>query len=175
MANTSLALVVIETELGNIEIEIDSEHAPITAANFLRYVDEGFYDGGRFHRTVMKDNQPDNLVKIEVIQAGINPARDADKYPPLTLERTTLTSLNHTDGAISMARFEVDSATSDFFICINDQPELNFGGKRYADGQGFAAFGQVVAGMEVVRAIQQSPLEKQALTPPITITAIRRK
>ena len=96
--------VTIETALGNITLAIDAVHAPITAANFLRYVDGGFYDGGRFHRTVTMDNQPDNLVKIEVIQAGINPDRDAEKFPPIPMERTSVTGLRHTDGAISMAR-----------------------------------------------------------------------
>jgi peptidyl-prolyl cis-trans isomerase A (cyclophilin A) len=165
--------VTIETALGNITLAIDAVHAPITAANFLRYVDGGFYDGGRFHRTVTMDNQPDNLVKIEVIQAGINPDRDAEKFPPILMEHTSVTGLRHTDGAISMARREPDSAQSDFFICIGDQPELDFGGTRNPDGQGFAAFGQVTAGMDIAKRIQQSPCEAQRLTPPIRIRNIR--
>ncbi|HUZ00462.1 MAG TPA: peptidylprolyl isomerase [Thermomicrobiaceae bacterium] len=166
--------VIVETELGPIAIEVDAAHASITAANFLRYVDAGFYDGGRFHRTVTLDNQPNNDVKIEVIQASIDPARVEEAYPPIPLERTTVTGLSHRDGSVSMARFAVDSANYDFFICIGDQPELNFGGRRYADGQGFAAFGQVVRGMDVVRAIQGRPVEGQKLTPPIAIRAARR-
>jgi len=167
-------MVMIETELGEIEAEIEIERAPITAANFLRYVDEGFYDGGIWHRTVLPDNQPDNDIRIEVIQGGVNPAREAEKYDPIPLERTTVTGLSHLDGTISMARFAPDSAVADIFICIGDQPELDFGGRRYADGQGFAAFGQVTRGMDVVRAIQHAPHEAQSLTPPITITRIRR-
>jgi peptidyl-prolyl cis-trans isomerase A (cyclophilin A) len=73
-----------------------------------------------------------------------------------------------------MARFAPDSADYDFFICIGDQPELNFGGKRYEDGQGFAAFGHVVNGMDVVRAIQLAPVERQKLTPPISISSVHR-
>ena len=163
-----------ETALGSIDVALDPGHAPITVANFLRYLDGGFYDGGRFHRTVKTDNQPDNAVRIEVIQGGVNPDRAAETGPPIALERTTVTGLAHRDGTISMARFAPDSAVSDFFICIGDQPELDFGGARNPDGQGFAAFGQVLAGMEIVRRIQRAPAEAQGLTPPIAILAARR-
>jgi peptidyl-prolyl cis-trans isomerase A (cyclophilin A) len=166
--------VRLETELGPIDLALDPAYAPGTVANFLRYVDGGFYDGGRFHRTVKPDNQPDNDVRIEVIQGGVNPDRAAETGPPIALERTTVTGLAHRDGTISMARFAPDSAVSDFFICIGDQPELDFGGARNPDSQGFAAFGQVAAGMETVRQIQQSPAEAQRLTPPITILSARR-
>src|SRR6266568_8057799 len=141
--------VLVQTERGDIVLEIDATHAPNTAANFLRYVDAGHYDGGTFHRTVKMDNQPDSLVKIEVIQAGVNADRVKDGFPAIALERTSVTGLRHTDGAISMARGQPDSATSGWFICINDQPSLDFGGARNPDGQGFAAFGRVVQGMDV--------------------------
>jgi peptidyl-prolyl cis-trans isomerase A (cyclophilin A) len=167
--------VVIETALGEIEVELDAAHAPVTVANFLRYVDAGYYTGGVFHRTVKlkPDNQPNNTVKIEVIQAGPNPERK-ELFPAIQLERTNKTGLRHMDGAISMARSEPDSAQGDFFICIGPQPELDFGGKRNPDKQGFAAFGRVVRGMDVVRKIQQSPVEAQRLTPPVKILGIRR-
>lgn len=166
---------VIETELGEIEVELDVARAPVTVANFLRYVEAGHYTGGVFHRTVKRnpDNQPSNTVKIEVIQAGPNPERK-ELFPAIPLERTSKTGLRHVDGAISMARLEPDSAQGDFFICIGAQPELDFGGKRNPDGQGFAAFGRVVRGKEVVRKIQQSPAEAQRLTPPVRILRIRR-
>ena len=90
------------------------------------------------------------------------------------LERTTETGVSHRDGTISMARDGPDTATSDFFICIGDQPELDFGGKRNPDGQGFAAFGRVVRGMDVVRQIQTARARGQLLTPPIEIVAIAR-
>jgi peptidyl-prolyl cis-trans isomerase A (cyclophilin A) len=144
-------------------------------ANFLRYVDGKFYEGGRFHRTVTSDNQPDNKVKIEVIQAGTSPKKAKDDFEPIKLERTKETKLSHKDGTISMARDGPDTATSDFFICIGDQPELDFGGKRNPDGQGFAAFGRVVKGMDVVRKIQSAPAEGQVLKPAITIRAISRQ
>lgn len=166
--------VLIETGLGNIEVAVDRGRAPGTAANFLRYVDEGFYDGGRFHRTVTPDNQPNDAIRIEVIQGGVNPERGGEAGPPIALERTSATGLAHLDGTISMARFAPDSAVSDIFICIGDQPELDFGGRRNPDGQGFAAFGQVVAGMDTVRRIQGQPAEGQRLTPPVPIARARR-
>ena len=161
--------VLLRTELGDIVVEVDAARAPITAANFLRYVDGGFYNGGRFHRTVTLQNQPQNKVKIEVIQAGADPAREKQGFPPIPLERTSKTGLKHLDGSISMARDGPDTATSDFFICIGDQPSLDFGGQRNPDGQGFAAFGHVIRGMDVVRKIQASAAEGQKLMPAVKI------
>ena len=109
--------VLIRTDQGDVEVELDAAKAPATVANFLKYVDGGFYDGGRFHRTVTPANQPDNKVKIEVIQAGINPDKAKDEFKPIRLERTRDTGLRHTDGTVSMARDGPDTATSDFFIC----------------------------------------------------------
>lgn len=166
-------VVLFETSMGEIEVALSGDRAPATVANFLRYVDEGYYNGGVFHRTVRMDNQPQSPVKIEVIQGGPHPERK-ERFAPLKLERTTVTGLKHVDGAISMARFEPDSATADFFFCIGDQPELDFGGKRNPDGQGFAAFGLVLKGREVIRKIQQAPYEAQRLTPPVVIRRVRR-
>jgi peptidyl-prolyl cis-trans isomerase A (cyclophilin A) len=166
--------VLLRTERGDIVVEVDSARAPATAANFLRYVDGGFYDGGRFHRTVRLSNQPGQTVKIEVVQAGINPARESGEFPPIALERTGVTGLRHLDGTVSMARDGPDTATSDFFICIGDQPSLDQGGKRNPDGQGFGAFGRVVEGMDVVRTIQGSAADGQHLTPPVPIRSARR-
>ena len=170
----ALPRVVIQTDLGDIEVEIDSIRAPITAANFLRYVDLGFYRFGRFHRTVRADNQPDSKVKIAVIQAGLDPLR-VKGFPPIKLERTSVTKLAHEDGTISMARDGPDTATSEFFICVGDQPALDFGGKRNPDGQGFAAFGRAVLGMDVVRQINAAPARGQALEPAVRIVNIVRK
>ena len=167
--------VRVQTELGDIVLEVDPIKAPITTANFLKYVDAGHYNGGTFHRTVKMDNQPDSPVKIEVIQAGVSAERAKDGFPPVAIERTSETGLRHTDGAISMARNQPDSATSGWFICINDQPSLDFGGNRNPDGQGFAAFGRVVQGMDVVRKIQRAPnTDAQRLTPPIAILKAAR-
>ena len=169
----SPATVVIETALGAIEAEIDTVHAPITAANFLRYVDRGWYSGGQFHRTVKADNQPNNAVKIEVIQAGLGPGTPS--FTAIPLERTSVTGLSHKDGTLSMARDAPDTAADEFFICIGDRVSLDFGGARNPDGQGFAAFGRVVKGMDVARKIQAAPAEEQKLTPPIRILGISRR
>ena len=167
--------VVIETERGNIDVVLDSAKAPVTVANFLRYVDKGAYTSGVFHRAVTLGNQPNDSVKIQVIQGGANPQRDpALRFPPIPLERTSDTGLRHHDGTLSMARAGPNTATSDFFICIGDQPSLDFGGHRNLDGQGFAAFGRVTSGMDIVRAIQSSPATAQRLTPPVVIKRIRR-
>jgi len=166
--------VRLTTDLGDIDLEIDAAHAPVTAANFLRYVDAGRYDGGRFHRTVRPDTETRRDVPIEVVQAGVAPGREELDFPPIALERTSATGLTHVDGAISMARGGPDSATSDFFICLGDQPALDYGGRRNPDGQGFAAFGRVVAGLDVVRRIQQSPARGQRLAPPVAIRSARR-
>ena len=175
-AQTSrLPVVVIETTMGTITAEIDSVRAPITAANFLRYVDAGAYDRGRFHRAVRMDNQPRDSVRIEVIQGGAREDSTRARFPAIALERTSVTGLEHTDGALSMARGGPDTATSDFFITIGPQPALDFGGNRNLDGQGFAAFGRVLSGMDVVKAIQHSPVNAQSLTPPVAITRVARR
>ena len=171
-ASPALPLVTIHTSAGDIVVEVDTVHAPISAANFLRYVDAGSYTNGRFHRTVTMENQPQSPVKIEVIQGG----RDTTtaEFDPVPLERTSVTGLHHLDGTVSMARGGPDTATSDFFICIGDQPELDLGGKRNPDGQGFAAFGRVTAGMDIVRQIHESPAQGQSLAPAIAILSIVR-
>jgi peptidyl-prolyl cis-trans isomerase A (cyclophilin A) len=172
-------VVVIDTSIGPIEVAVDPLHAPLTTANFLRYVDAGMYDGGRFHRAVRLDNQVRQDVKIEVIQGGRDPGREdtAKGFGPIPLERTSVTTLRHVDGAISMARGNAaDSASSDFFLCVGPQPSLDFGGARAADGQGFAAFGRVVRGMEVVRRIQAGATNAtESLIEPVAIRRAYRK
>lgn len=169
------ARVVIETSAGNIEVAVSTKRAPKTAANFLRYVDAGLYDGGTFHRSVRMDNQPHNDIRIEVIQASADTSRKAKFFDMVPLERTSVTGMKHLDGTISMARTKPDTARDDFFICIGDQPSLDFGGRRNPDGQGFAAFGKVLKGMDVVRKIHQSPVNEQKLAPPIRIHRVFRR
>ncbi len=171
-------VVVFETSLGAITIEVNVAKAPISAANFLKYVDEGLYNGGRFHRTVRPDTETNQVHPIEVVQAGRAPRTPTTPgFPPIALEPTSVTGLTHVDGAVSMARAAANTATSDFFICIGAQPLLDFGGARNADGQGFAVFGRVVAGMDVVKKIQASSVRpgSQTLTPAITILRTVRK
>jgi peptidyl-prolyl cis-trans isomerase A (cyclophilin A) len=166
--------VVMQTELGVIELEIDTVRAPVSAGNFLKYVDAGLYDGGRFRRTVRPDNQTGNPVPIAVIQGTANPDRRTEYFPAMPIERTSVTGLSHRDGTLSLARAAPDTATNEFFICVGDQPELDFGAKCNPDGQGFAAFGRVVRGMDVVKKIQMSPAEGETLTPMIKILRVRR-
>ena len=175
------AVVVFETEKGTIEMEVDAR-APATAANFLKYVDGGFYDGGSVNRSVRPDNTVRHDVEIQVIQFQIDSARRREQFPPIALERTSVTGLKHVDGALSMARTGPDTATGSFSIVIGDQPEMDFGGHRNPDGQGFAVFGRVIRGMEVVKAIQASPTGSkgpygtESLDPPIKVLkAYRRK
>jgi peptidyl-prolyl cis-trans isomerase A (cyclophilin A) len=167
--------VVIATEAGQIEAEIDTVRAPITGANFLKYVDAGLFDGGRFFRTVRPDNQVDKPVKIAVIQAAGNREKRDQFFPPIPLERTSVTGLTHKDGTLSMARSTPDTARDSFSIVVGDQPSMDFGGARQPDGQGFAAFGQVVRGMDVVRKIQMGAAKGETLSPPVTILRIRRQ
>ena len=166
--------VLIKTELGDIQVEIYERQAPVTAANFLRYVDAGLFKGASFYRVVRLDNQPNNAVKIEVIQGGIEFFKDKKPFPPIPHETTDKTGVLHRDGTISMARLAPGSADSEFFICVGDQPELDFGGKRNPDGQGFAAFGRVIEGLDVIRKIQQQPDDVQILKQKVIILDIER-
>ena len=166
--------ITVETSAGNIEAELDSAHAPVTVANFLRYVDGHLFDNSEFFRTVTLANQPDNLIKIEVIQS--RRARGGPSgFPAIELEPTSVTGLRHHDGTLSMARSGPNTATDQFFVTIGEQPELDFGGKRNADGQGFAAFGRVTKGMDVVRQIQGGAASGQNLMTPIKIFRIVRR
>jgi peptidyl-prolyl cis-trans isomerase A (cyclophilin A) len=164
--------VLIRTELGDIVVEVHDRQAPITGGNFLTYVREGRFDGATFYRAVTPDNQPDNDIKIEVIQGGLYEDEPGLGLPPIPHETTEVTGLAHLDGTISMARAEPGTASSEIFICIGDQPELDCGGRRNPDGQGFAAFGQVVEGMDVVRKIQRRHTNGQMLDPPIRILEV---
>jgi peptidyl-prolyl cis-trans isomerase A (cyclophilin A) len=165
--------VIIQTEIGDIYVRLYPEKAPVTTTNFLRYVDSAKFDSSCFYRVVRMDNQPRDSIKIEVIQGGRYENED-NGFPPIPQETTVRTGIKHMDGTVSMARSGPDTATSEFFICIGDQPELNFGGKRNPDGQGFAAFGKVIKGMDVVRKIHSIRAENQYLDKPVIIYKIVR-
>ena len=173
--------VVMSTTRGDVRIELYASKAPITVNNFLQYVDAGHYEGGNFYRTVTYENDNGNP-KIEVIQGGLGSGVEAP-FEPIAHEDTDKTGILHTDGVISMARDSVGTASSEFFICLGDQPGLDKGNVRNPDQQGFAAFGKVIDGMDVVKRIHQSPADApsyseytkgQIIEEPVTILSIRR-
>ncbi len=164
-----LPKVKMETPFGIILCEIDTVYAPVTALNFLKHIEKGTFENAMFYRVVRPDNQPYSREKIEVIQGGLYGDKLIEKYPPIVHETTKQTGLKHTDGALSMARNEPGTASTEFFICVGDQSSLDFGGNRNPDGQGFAVFGRVLSGMEVVRKIQQQKDTSQYLVEPVKI------
>jgi peptidyl-prolyl cis-trans isomerase A (cyclophilin A) len=163
---------LISTDYGTIGVELYPEQAPVTVANFLRYVDQNLYNRTSFYRVCTPENEKDRKVKIEVIQGG--DVEESKQLKPIRIETTQQTGLKHHDGSLSMARDSPNSATSSFFICIGNQPELDFAGKRNPDGQGFAVFGKVTKGMGVVRKIQKQENKGQYLIKPVQIVSIKR-
>lgn len=165
--------VEILTDAGRMVVALDLEHAPLSTCNFLRYATDGAYDGGGFFRTVVAATN-DNPNPIDVIQAATPAGSDDAGNGPIPLERTRDTGLRHVAGTISMARDGPDTATSSFFIVTQDTPSLDFGGGRNPDGQGFAAFGRLVEGLDLARRIQMSPADaNEQLTPPVMIRSAR--
>ena len=163
---------LVKTSMGDIGIELYPGKAPLTVKNFMAYVDKGLYDESSFFRVCNQANEVGREFGIEVIQGG-NVSED-NLFDPIPIETTRQTGIKHKNGVISMARDTPNSARSSFFICINDQPELDFGGKRNPDGQGFAAFGKVSIGMEIVKKIQKQEDKGQFLVNPVIIYTIQR-
>ena len=166
--------ILLESEMGEITIEVYPDKAPVTASNFLTYVDENRFDGAVFYRVVRSDNQPGDSIRIAVIQGGLYEEDHPAMLAPIVHETTKQTGILHKDGVISMARWHPGTATSEFFICVGDQPELDYMGKRNPDEQGFAAFGKVIDGMDVVRKIHQLPVEGQTPDPTVKILKVSR-
>ena len=173
-ARETIIPISMETELGPIQLELYPDRAPITVSNFLRYVDKNRYEDLHFYRVVHMKNQPDNDVKIEVIQGGLGFDKHPMELPTILHETTDKTGIRHLNGTLSMARLEPGTASSEIFICINDQPELDYSGKRNPDDQGFAAFGKVISGMDVIRKIQLLPETKQMLDKVVKVNSIQR-
>ncbi len=173
-APTAAVRVILETSAGSILVETDPR-APITAANFLRYVDEGRFNGTDFYRGMVLGTG------TGVVQGGTANAPDRI-LPPIAHESTSQTGLRHVDGALSMARFDPGTADGDFFIIVGNLPGFDAG--RAAPGDpGFAVFGRVIEGMDVVRAILAAPksttegegfMRGQMLDPRIRIVSARR-
>ncbi len=168
--------VLIETEAGDIELELYSDKAPKTVAAFLSYVDAGYYKGSLFYRVLTDDNQPSNAPKANLIQGGIwkTNYKKATSLPGIPHEPTNTTSIFHKDAVISLARMEPGTATTEFFICVGDQPGFDYGGDNNPDKQGYAAFGKCVKGMDIVRRIYNRHSYEQAFDPPVAIINIKK-
>ena len=168
--------VIIQTQAGDIEVELYPRQAPRTVAAFLSYVDSGLYKKSNFYRVLNEENQPTGTDFSELIQGGIWKTNHAKAVllPGVPHETTQQTHILHKDGVVSLARMAPGTGTTEFFICIGDQPGFDFGGKNNPDGQGYAAFGKVVRGMDVVQTIYKFPEENQSFTPPVTIKNIVR-
>jgi peptidyl-prolyl cis-trans isomerase A (cyclophilin A) len=168
--------IVIKTKEGDIEIQLYPDKAPKTVSAFLSYVDAGFYKNSSFYRILSKDNQPMGSYAAELIQGGVYKTKiNRDDIPGIPHEATSETGILHEHGTISLARLELGTATTEFFICIGDNPGFDAGGKSSADGRGYAAFGKVIKGMDVVMKVYNKPEEDQEFTPPVTIKNISRK
>jgi len=166
--------VFMRTDQGDLRLAIDTLRAPVTGQNFLRYVDAGLYGGGTFYRAVRDDNQPDDSVRIDVVQGGMDRARRRQAFDPVSLESTEKTGIQHLDGTLSMARSGPNTATAEFFITLGSQPSLDAGGARNPDGFGFAAFGRVIEGMDLVRTIHRLPTDGQYLIDRVSIRFAER-
>ena len=170
--------VNLVTGEGLIGLLLYGDKAPLTTANFLRYVDDRLYDRSKIYRALHSPNAPD----VGLVQGG---ARFDPAHPhrPVAHESTTQTGLAHKDGTLSLARGALGSATSDFFICVGDAPYLDANPSAPGDNQGFAAFGQCVEGMDIVRRILAMPTSPtkgppgmvgQMLDPPVPVLTARR-
>lgn len=166
--------VKIETIFGDIYVEVYPEKAPLSAGTFLANVEQGVYKKSNFYRVLKAEDQPSSAAKSNLIQGGIylsNPNLLRQKKP-IALETTEQTGLKHEDGTMSFARSTPNSGGVEFFICIGKLPAYDFGGDANADHQGFAAFGKVIRGMDVVRKIHSQPSDETSFTPPLRIDDI---
>jgi len=177
LAGPSKPRVVIKTSRGPIVVELEAQKAPITSANFLRYVDAHAYDGGSFFRAAREPGNPKAGTIVGAPPAKVRP------FAPIAHESTTKTGLKHRNGTLSLGRFDPGTATNNFFICVGDQPYLDAHPGEPGDNLGYAAFGQVVAGMAVVEKILSLPTNGatkfkdqrgQWLKPPVPIASMRR-
>lgn len=163
--------IEIQTKFGDIEVELYPDQAPKTVKAFLSYVKAGYYNNSSFYRVLNDENQPSNAPKAELIQGGIYKSKPKvhDTLTGIPHETTEQTHIQHKRGVISLARLAPGTGTSEFFICLADQPGFDFGGENNADKQGYAAFGKVVKGMEIVNKIYNQREEGQAFDPPVPI------
>lgn len=173
--------VEVHTELGHFVVVVEQDKAPLTAGRFLDYVEGGHLDGGSVYRIVTPENEeripahPIRVVQWGWVPPAQEPLSSLPPLPPVAHEPTGHTGLRHRDGTLSAARLEPGTAGSAYFICIGEHPCLDEGGQRHADGQGFAAFGHVEEGREVVQAILGRAEARELLAAPIAIFRVVRR
>lgn len=167
--------VIIDTRLGEIEVELFPGKAPKTVAAFLGYIDAGYYKNCSFYRVLKTEEMPTDF-NTGIIQGGIYQSKNnrIGKVRPIEHESTNQTGLSHLSGSISFASLGAGTATTEFFICVGDQATLDAGASGTADGQGFAVFGQVFKGMGIVRKIQQQKSHGDRFDEQIDILNIER-
>lgn len=163
--------VTIVTSMGDIEAELYPEKAPKTVAAFLSYIDKGYYNNAAFYRVVIQEGATPSL-NTGIVQGGMWQNPNQTNIPGIPHESTQQTKLSHTNGTISLARTKVGSANTEFFICVGDQTQYDYGNEGVGDKQGYSAFGKVLQGMEVVRKIQQQATNGDQLTDKVIITKI---
>lgn len=168
--------VKIETTYGTIEAELYPDKAPKSVAAFLRYVDSGYYRHTYFYRVLNDENQATGVPHSQLIQGGLYGTNNelSGKLPLIPHETTLQTGLHHEDGTLSLARREPGTAGTEFFICVGPQPGYDYGGGNDPDGQGYAAFGKVVRGMDVVTKIHHLPTIEEFFKAPVAIVEIKR-
>ena len=168
--------IEIQTKLGGIEVELYPEKAPKTVAAFLSFIDSGYYRNASFYRILNRDNQPSDANKAELIQGGLYRSKNKPSIviPGIPHETTEQTGILHKDGVLSLARLEPGTGTTEFFICIGDQPGFDYGGLNNPDKQGYAAFGKVVKGMDLIKIIYNRPEDDTYFRPPVAIFDIVR-
>lgn len=168
--------IKIETNFGDIYVELYPDKAPKTVAGFLSYVDAGYFKNTSFYRVLKREDQPSNAFKTELIQGGLwaSDYKKQKAIPGIPHESTKETGLLHKTGTISLARAEPGTASTEFFICLSNQPVYDFGGEASPEGLGFAPFGQVVEGMKIVRQINIQPDTATTFLRPIKIFNIIR-
>ena len=167
---SALPRVLLETPDGDLTVEVDIGAAPLTAGHFLEFVRRGYLSGSGIYRIVTPANDRSSPA-ISVVQFGwLSASMDDFPLPPMPHEATSRTGLRHLDGSISLARLEPGTGRCTFFFCIGDQPELDEGGRRAGDGLGFAVFGQLVEGREVLGSLFHRAREREILLPPLAIS-----
>ena len=163
----------VQTELGDFEIEFATDRAPVTSAYFIGLVHGGGLDGTSIYRIATRKNQGDRAsCPIEVIQGGRSPC-DIEVRPTIVHEPTVRTGLRHERWAVSAARYEAGAPYGSFFVCMRDEPELDFGGRRHRDGLGFAAFGRVSDGFAALESIVERAEGTEYLSRRIPIVRAR--